>query len=119
MAPKKPKAATKAVEKPPPFPKPEVPQEPQPPTIPEVKPTTEVNKVPSFHGWMKCPPPLSLQQYPIISLYICPPCQQQSSQRNALRFENGKHYITFVQCQRCLRINKNLAGVFSCDMQKD
>ena len=64
-------------------------------------------------GWSHCATPLALQELPLVSLYVCPRCKQQSSQRAALRFDSGMQYVTVVQCQRCIWINKKLTSVLS------
>ena len=74
-------------------------------------------KVPKCNGtvpWVNVPPPMPLQSLPLVSFYVCPRDKFLSAQRNAIKFDSsGMHYMTIVQCKRCIGINKSLAGICS------
>jgi hypothetical protein len=63
--------------------------------------------------WVNIRAPFAMQTLPMLSIYTCPRCRQLTSQRNAIRFGSGLHYITIVQCGRCININKSFANIAS------
>jgi hypothetical protein len=52
-------------------------------------------------------PAVTLQNLPLISLYMCPRCVQASSEKYSIYFGNHYHQ-TLVICSRCSEVNRQL-----------
>jgi len=57
-------------------------------------------------------PPINVAKLPFVTLYMCPRCANDTSQKYAIQFSNHVHQ-TFVFCNKCIDINYRIANVLS------